>query len=174
MPRCATSRRSPRRRNKSASHIRRTERQGYEGLLRNCLAHGNTEGLIQASREAQRRWPDDQGYLEKYLYVNLLAGREIELSLFRSAALLEKHPDDNPLKLATALGHMRLADMDQAIAKCQGIDLNFLTQGQQAVFAAIAKAGGFRKEAQQVLQAIPPDSSMLPEEKALMKTALSD
>jgi hypothetical protein len=52
------------------------------------------------------------------------------------------------------------------------MDLNPLTEGQRAVFAAIAKSGGFHDEATGVVKAINPQASMLPEERRCYEAPL--
>lgn len=156
---------------RSAAAMRRTERIGHEGLVRSCQANGNIEGLISAAREAVRRWPDDENFMERYLYANLLAGREIELSLERMLALREKRPDDSPTKIAAALGYYRLGDAEMSINHCQGVDLNKCTLGQQAVFAYLARIGGYDEAVETVLRAIPPDAKMLPQERTFYDQA---
>ena len=47
-----------------------------------------------------------------------------------------------------------------------------LTEGQRAVFAAIANSGGFHDEASGVIKAINPKATMLPEERQCYERAL--
>ena len=68
---------------------------------------------------------------------------------------------------ATALAYYRLADKQQSVNYIQYMDLNLLTEGQRAVFAAIAAANGFRSEALGVVKAINPQVRMFPEERSL-------
>lgn len=156
---------------RAAATIRRTERTGHEGLVRSCQANGNIEGLIVAAREAVRRWPDDENFMERYLYANLLAGREIELSLERTLSLLDKRPDDSPTKIAAALGYFRFGDIDMSINHCQGVDLNHCSPGQQAVFAFLAREGGYGEAVGTVLKSIAPDAKMLPQERDFFERA---
>ena len=149
-----------------ASAPPRIEREAYMGLIKACTANRNTETLIQASQEAVTRWPDDTNFAETYLYVSLLAGRNIELSLRNAINLLKIQPSDNHRKLIVALARWRLQDHQQALQSIQYIDLNPLTEGQRAVFAAIASSGGFHDEAKGVVKKdISPQASMLPEER---------
>ncbi len=148
-----------------ASASPRIEREAFTGLIKSCLANRNTEALIQAAQEAVTRWPDDTNFVETYLYVSLLAGKNIELSLRNAVNLLKIQPADNQRKLTVALARWRLQDNQQAVQSIQYIDLNPLTEGQRAVFAAIASSGGFRDEAKGVIKAISPQASMLPEER---------
>jgi hypothetical protein len=122
------------------------------------------DALLKASREAIRRWPDDENFTERYLYASLLAGKEVELSLERTLRLLEKRPKDSAVKVASALGYFRFGDLEMSLNHMQGVDLNKCTVGQQAVFAFFAKLGGFDDAAKMVLKAIPSDAKMLPEE----------
>ncbi len=129
------------------------------------MANRNTETLMQASQEAVTRWPDDTNFAETYLYISLLAGRNLELSLRNAINLLKIQPADNQRKLTVALARWRLQDTQQALQSIQYIDLNPLTEGQRAVFAAIASSGGFHDEARGVIKDISPQAAMLPEER---------
>ncbi|WP_395748419.1 hypothetical protein [Prosthecobacter sp.] len=148
-----------------ASASPKTEREAYTGLLKSCLANQNTEALIQAAQEAANRWPDDSNFNETFLYVSLLAGRNIELSLRNAANLLKTQPTDNQRKLTVALARWRMQDIQQAVENLQYIDLNPLTEGQRAVFAAIANSSGFHDDAMGVIKKINPKATMLPEER---------
>lgn len=148
-----------------ASAPPRIEREAFTGLIKACDANHNTEALLQATTDAVQRWPDDYSFMERNLYVSLLAGRNIELSLRNAQNLLKIQPKDNGRRLAVALAFWRLQDIQQAVSYLQYMDLNFLTEGQRAVFAAIAHSGGFTEEAQGVIKKINPKASMLPEER---------
>ena len=156
-----------------ASASPRIEREAFTGLIKACLANNSTESLIQASMEAVARWPDDANFSETYLYVSLLAGRNIELSLRNAVNLLKIQPSDNQRKLTVALARWRLQDTQQAVQYLQYIDLNPLTEGQRAVFAAIANSGGFHNEAIGVIKAINPKAAMLPEERRCYERVLA-
>lgn len=156
-----------------ASASPRIERDAFTGLINTCLANHSTESLIQASQEAVTRWPDDTNFAETYLYVSLLAGKNIELALRNAVNLLKIQPADNQRKLTVALARWRLHDTQQAIQNLQYIDLNPLTEGQQAVFAAIANSGGFHDQALEVIKKINPRASMLPEEQRCFESVLA-
>ncbi len=157
---------------KRASASPRIERDAFTGLIKACLANRSTESLIQASQEAVTRWPDDTNFVETYLYVSLLAGKNIELALRNAVNLLKIQPADSQRKLTVALARWRLRDTQQAVQNLQYIDLNPLTEGQRAVFAAIANSGGFHDEALGVIKAINPKASMLPEEQRCFESVL--
>ena len=53
------------------------------------------------------------------------------------------------------------------------MDLNFLTEGQRAVFAGIAHRAGFIDEATGVVKAVSPQASMLPEESRFIQRVLN-
>ncbi|MFC5455558.1 hypothetical protein [Prosthecobacter fluviatilis] len=156
-----------------ASASPRIERDAFTGLIKACLANRSTESLIQAAQEAVTRWPDDTHFVESYLYVSLLAGKNIELALRNAVNLLKIQPSDNQRKLTVALARWRLHDIQQAVQNLQYIDLNPLTEGQRAVFAAIANSGGFHNEALGVIKAINPKASMLPEEQRCFESVLA-
>ncbi|HBJ85878.1 MAG TPA: hypothetical protein DDZ88_18795 [Verrucomicrobiales bacterium] len=155
-----------------ASAPPRIERDAYTGLIKACEANQNTETLLQATQAAVARWPDDTFYLERNLYVSLLVGKNTELSLRNAQKLLGIQPKDDQRKLAVALAYHRLQDIQQAVFHLQYMDLNRLTEGQRAVFASIARSGGFREEAAGVIKAIDPKARMLPEEKRCFEKAL--
>lgn len=147
----------------------RGERIGYQGLIRTTKQNGNTEGLIAAAGEAVRRWPDDSNYLEQFLYANLLAGREIELSLIEVKKLLEAQPKDAQRRLFLALAFWRLGDVGNALGYLVDMDVSKLSQGQRAVLAAIARdcdVENAKEAARQALNEVDPKAKMLPEERA--------
>lgn len=143
----------------------RIEREAFTGLIKACEANHNTESLLQATLDAVQRWPDDNTFIERNLYVSLLAGRNIETSLRSAQNLLGMQPKDNLRKLTVAMAHWRLQDIQQAVSFLQYMDLNALSEGQRAVFAAIAHRGGFPDEARGIVKAINPKAGMLPEER---------
>ncbi len=155
-----------------ASASPRIEREAFAGLINACLANQNTESLLRATTDAVRRWPDDPAFAESHLYVTLLAGKDMELSLRQAQKLLQMRPADNLRKLAVALAYWRLQDIQQAVSNLQYIDLNPLSEGQRAVFAAIANSAGFRDEAVGVVKGIDPRAAMLPEERRCYDTPL--
>ncbi len=148
-----------------ASASPRIEREAFAGLINACAANQNTESLLRATTDAVQRWPDDPTFVERHLYVTLLAGKDIELSQRQAQKLLQMQPKDNLRKLSVALAHWRLLDIQQAVSYLQYMDLNPLTEGQRAVFAAIANSGGFHDEAVGVIKDIDPKAVMLPEER---------
>jgi hypothetical protein len=131
------------------------------------------EGLIEATHEAVRRWPDDDNFMERYLYANIIAGKNVELSLERALRTLERHKDDSGWKLLVALAYHRLGDIEMALQHMQKINLNNVTTGQQAAFAAMALEGGFPSEAKLVVNAIPSTAAMLPKEAEFFERVLA-
>ncbi len=156
-----------------ASASPRIERDAFTGLIKASWANRSTESLLQATQEAVKRWPDDTNFVESYLYVSLLAGKNIELAMRNAVNLLKIQPTDNERKLTVALARWRLRDTQQALQNLQYIDLNPLTEGQRAVFAAIADSGGFHNEALGVIKSINPKASMLPEEQRCFESVLN-
>lgn len=154
---------------KSAARVRKTERAGYDGLVRISQLNGHEDALLSSSREAARRWPDDENLMEHYLYANLIAGKDVELSLERNLSLLAKRPDDSTVKIAAALGYFWFGDMEMATNHMQHVNLQLCTEGQRAVFAYFAAKGGFLDAAKLVVQRIPPGVKMLPMEEAFFK-----
>ena len=110
----------------------KTDRVGYQGLIRTTELNGNTEGLIAAATEAVRRWPDDGNYLEHYLYANLLVGRDVELTLTQVQKLLDMQPQDYERRLLMAFAYWRLKDYAHATALLDQMDMEHLSPGQQA------------------------------------------
>jgi len=159
---------------RSASQMRQTEREGYQGLIRAAEANGNSTLMFEAAREAVARWPDDPVYLERLLYVSLLLGMRIEASLAESERLLGQRPDDAVRLLTTALGYWRLRD--PAAADPAGrADPGALSPGQRAVLAAIAREQGSDAavaQARRLVLAIDPKSGMLPEERRCLERAV--
>ena len=160
----------------------RIERSGFVAWIQCCKISGNTEGLVRASTEASHRWPDDQSFLEDYLYAKLLQGDEIESSLNRAEHLLSANPKDSTRKLLAGLGYWRLGDTENSIAACQDINLTTVSAGQQAVFALIVHDAGplhvaqgnrdaFQANLKAILSPIPATARMLPEEAEMLRRA---
>lgn len=145
-----------------------SERIGYQGLIRTTKENGNTEGLLAASGEAVRRWPDDSNYLEHFLYANLLAGRELELTLTEVQKLLKAQPKDAQRRLFVALAFWRMGDVGNAIGYLVDMDVASLSNGQRAVLAAIARdcdVENAKEAATLALREVDPKARMLPEER---------
>ncbi len=73
-----------------------------------------------------------------------------------------------------ALAYWRLKDFPTATRYLQNMDLRRLSPGQQAVFAALARDTGMdnaRAAALSVIQEIPPQAPLLPEERAFFSRA---
>ncbi|MDB6075914.1 MAG: hypothetical protein JWO89_3554 [Verrucomicrobiaceae bacterium] len=160
----------------------RIERPGFGSWIKCCKISGNTDALLRAASEASRRWPDDQSFMEDALYAKLLQGIEIETSLSRAENLLAANPNDSTRKLLTALGYLRLSFPENSVTACQNLDLRSTTAGQHAVFAAVFQNAGarrvtngdeqaFRKTLQNIIDEIPSEARMLPEEAALLQRA---
>ncbi len=157
---------------KRSSAAPQIERMAYEGLMNACLSTHNSELLLQAAQDAVARWPDDTQFAEKHHYVTLLLGKNMELCLRNAQTMLKVQPRDNQRKLNVALAYWRMQDIQQATQYLQHMDLNPLSEGQRAVFAAIAHSAGFKDEARRVVQAISPQAGMLPEERKCFEQAL--
>ena len=159
---------------KSAALNPRTDRLGYQGLLRASEANGNTEGLLAAATEAARRWPDDPVYVERFLYVNLLTGRQLELTLNETQKLLQQRPEDHLRRLLLALAHWRMKDVESATALLRNLDVGSLSPGQKAILAAMARGSNAKNAAdaaKSVVQTIEAQAKMLPEERAFLEKA---
>jgi hypothetical protein len=160
---------------RSAAGMRQTEREGYQGLIRTAEAVGNSPVMLESSREAVARWPDDPVYLERLLYIQLLLGTSIEASLAEAQRLLEQRPDDAVRLLMAAMGHWRLRDpagAAAAVAKARPADLS---PGQRAVLAAILRGqetSAAEVKARQLALAIDPRVPMLPEERRCLELAV--
>lgn len=141
------------------------ERAALKGLITASEKNGHSEASFNACRDAITRFPEDTDFLDKALYISLLVGHEIENSLKKAGTLLQAQPKDHQRKLMMALAHWRMSDAQRAIEYLQYMDLNHLTEGQRAVFAAIAASAGFQEQALGVAKAIDPKSSMFPEER---------
>ena len=159
---------------KSAALNPRTDRIGYQGLIRASEANGNTAGLLEAATEANRRWPNDPVYQERYIYVNLLTGRELETSLLAAQQLLDQRPEDQQRRLMVALAHWRLGDIKTATPLLQNLDLRALSAGQKAALAVLARdsnANNAADAARTVVSNIEAQARMLPEERGFLTKA---
>ena len=142
------------------------ERDAIKGLLKACEANGHSEAAFDACQDAIHRFPEDSDFLDKALYLSLLVGFEVETSLKKASKLLQAQPKDQHRRLMLSLAHWRMLDSKRALEYLQYMDLNLLTQGQQAVFAAVASAAGFHNQALTVIKDIDPKAVMYPEERS--------
>lgn len=149
----------------SALNMAKGERIAFAGWLRNALKMGDTASYAAAAREASRRWPDDQAFAENVIYADLLVGERVETQLKRATQLLELRPENSVRKLIVALGFWRIGDPASAVKNLMHIKLDDVSQGQRAIFAALARGSGFPKEADLVEKSIPSSAGMLPEER---------
>jgi predicted Zn-dependent protease len=149
----------------------RTEQKGYEGMIRVSYAVGDSPAFTKATKETARRWPENQYFLERYLYACLLSGQELETALTRVKKMLEARPNDSQRKLIMALALYRQQDAKESAAVLNNINLGELTVGQDAVFCGILKAAGMVKQATEIAKQIPDDAKMLPEESVFLQRA---
>ncbi len=157
----------------AASLSPRTEQKGYEGMIRVSYAAGDSPAFTKATKETTRRWPENQYFLERYLYACLLSGQELETALTRVKKMLEARPNDSQRKLIMALALYRQQDPKESAAVLNNINLGELTVGQDAVFCGILKAAGMVKQAVDIAKQIPDDAKMLPEEATFLMRAKS-
>jgi hypothetical protein len=153
----------------AASVHPRTEREGYEGLIRVTYKLGDTKGYFDAVREATKRWPENQFFSDQYLYAALLMGTEMESTQGRIIQLLDTRPKDSQRKLMMALSLYRQQDPKESGRYLNNISLNDLTLGQGAVMCGIMRAAGYGAQAVQIAQQIPTSTRMLPEEETFLK-----
>ncbi len=150
----------------------RIERDALKGLIKACENNGHSDALFHACQDAITRFPEDPDFMDRFIYASLLLGNDVETGLNNAKKLLRTQPKDSQRRLAVALAHWRLQDKDQALQFLQYMDLNVLTEGQRAVFAAIASSAGFGAQAVDVIKAINPRAVMYPEERRCYDRAL--
>lgn len=153
---------------RAASTIRRTEREGFEGLLRLTYLNGNSKSFLETAKETARRWPDKELFLERYLYACLLSGLDMETAIDRAQKLLNERPADNQRKLIMALAHSRQLDPQSAARYLQQINLSELSMGQGAVLCGIMQTAGYINQAAKIASQIPDKVPMLPEEERFL------
>lgn len=152
----------------AASVHPRTEREGYEGLIRVAYKLGDTRAYFDAVRSAARRWGDNQFFSDQYLYAALLMGTEMESSTFRLEKLLEARPRDSQRKLMMALALYRQRDAKASARYIDNISLSDLSLGQGAVLCGIMRAAGYGPQAAKIAKQIPENVRMLPEEELFL------
>lgn len=151
----------------------RIELDSYTGLINASRKNGNSQSYLAACRDAAQRFPENSFFLDQQLYASILAGEDIELSLNKSIKLLQNQPKDDHRRLMVSLAHYRLQNQQTAVSYLQLMDLNNLTEGQRAVFAAIAAAGGYKQQAMEVVRDISPKAVMFPEERVCYQRAVN-
>ncbi|MEI6537592.1 MAG: hypothetical protein WCN98_19775, partial [Verrucomicrobiaceae bacterium] len=158
---------------KAVSLNTKTEREGYEGMLRVSYLMGSSVDFASIARETARRWPDNQTFLERYFYSCLLNGSEMEVVGERCRKLYEARPDDPLRKLLMSLASYRMGDLDSCVRYLKETSLSTLTPGQGAVFCGMLRSIGFIKQAGDLARKIPDDLPMLPEESGFLRFAKS-
>jgi hypothetical protein len=153
---------------RAASTVRRTERDGFEGLLRLTYLNGNSKSFLETAKETARRWPDKSLFLERYLYACLLSGLDMETAIDRAQKMLNERPSDNQRKLIMALAHSRQLDPQSAARYLQQINLSELSIGQGAVLCGIMQTAGYVNQAAKIASQIPDKAPMLPEEERFL------
>ncbi len=156
---------------RGAMRSRRTFAPALESLLRATLLSGSSAGHIDALRNALDRWPDNQDYQERLIYMRLLTGVEIETAAHQAEALFDIRPADDVTRLLAVMSGWRLRQPEQARRHLSGINSASLTHGQRIVLAAIARASGLDDEARRLTATIPSDAALFPEERALFASA---
>ena len=148
-----------------------TEQPGYEGMMRISYRLGDSSSYLEAAKESAGRWPDNQYFVEQYLYATLISGMELETSLARVKKLLDARPRDSQRKLMMALALYRQQDSREGAAFLQNISLRDLSLGQGAVLCGIMSSAGYNAQAMQIAKQIPDDAKMLPEEERFLQRA---
>lgn len=156
---------------RAGTTIIRIEREAFDGLLRLTYRNGNSKGFMEAASETARRWPDNQFFLERFIYASLLSGIEMEAAIDQAKKLLGTRPQDSQRKLIMALAYARQMDPKTALGHLEHINLNELTLGQGAVLCGIMQAAGASYQAMTIARQIPADSPMLPEEQRFLDSA---
>jgi hypothetical protein len=154
-----------------ATRFPRVERKAFEGLIHAASVNGHTQEVFRAAKEAARRWPDAQEFQEMFLYVSLLLGEDLELSLIRADRLLQSNDKDPMCKLLNALGSWRLGDKQSMAGYCQLLDIANLNDGQRSVLSGMVSASGYSDETTKLLGYIDPAAPMLPEERTFYSWA---
>lgn len=156
---------------RAGTSIRRIERESYDGLLRITYRNGNSIGFMETASETVRRWPDNQFFLERYIYASLLSGVDIEIAMDQAQRLLDERPNDSQRKLIMALAMMRQMDPSSATKYLERINLSELSAGQGAVLCGIMHSAGIVQQAYKIAHQIPVDHPMLPEEQRFLTAA---
>ena len=156
---------------KVASGIPKIEREGYDGTLRLSYLIGDSKTFYETSRQTVHRWPENQSYLERYLYACLLRGEEMEMVIERTKKLYSMRPNDTMRKLLMALAYYRMGQPDESLASLQYINLPDLSAGQCAVLCGMMRACNPKTadQAAQIAKQIPEGYTMLPEEKQFLQ-----
>ncbi len=156
---------------KAATVSQRTEREGFEGMLRTSYLAGSSKEFANSARETARRWPDNQEFLERYFYSCLLSGTEMEVVAERCGKLFEARPNDSKRKLLMSLASFRMADRESCMRYMEGMSLRDLSPGQGAVFCGLLRSIGYIKQASDLAAPISDDQPMLPEENLFLQFA---
>lgn len=156
---------------KAATVNQRTEREGFEGMLRSSYLAGSSGEFANAARETARRWPDNQEFIERYFYSCLLNGTEMEVVAERCSKLYEARPNDSQRKLLMSLASYRVRDREACLHYMEGMSLRDLSPGQGAVFCGLLRTIGYVKQSEDLARPIPDDQPMLPEEYIFLRLA---
>lgn len=125
----------------------------------------DTAAVLKSTRQLTKLLPDNQIYAQRLLYLELVAGEQIELTL----TSVEK-PDTAPL--LRSLAAYRLGDRPGMLKHLRGLSASTnLPPGQRAVQAGLLALSGQPGPAYQIAETIPA-MLLLPEETRFLRKAL--
>jgi len=116
---------------------------------------------------------EDPNAKAQLAYVNLLAGRDVDMNTTTALKLTQQYPDRLSFRVAAALGLLRQHDVGRALAQFNGppgappIDWNKTPATWRAVYAATLIANEQSDAARDIIKNIPVDQ-LSAEEKALI------
>ncbi|MEM8953475.1 MAG: hypothetical protein AAGD22_04915 [Verrucomicrobiota bacterium] len=144
--------------------------QAFHGLIRITDHSGDTLQIRDITKRFAQRFPRRNDLFERYLYLNLLSGIEIEATLDQALRLIDEEPSRTAPRIIAALGYLRLKDLESAKIVCAPCNVETLEPAQKVVYAAIAAQSGQPSLAQELLKNLDI-STLLNEEKILLELA---
>ncbi len=116
---------------------------------------------------------DDPNAAAQLVYINLLAGSDVEANAAAAKALVEKFPDRLSFRVTAALGYLRQHDPGLALAQFKPagappIEWQKTSPAWRAVYAATLRANEQEDAAREIIASIPMDK-LSPEERALIE-----
>ncbi|MEM7146577.1 MAG: hypothetical protein AAF591_15690 [Verrucomicrobiota bacterium] len=149
----------------------RTAQLAFEHLLAMNDTRTNAQALKRITGEFLQRYPNRPGLRERFLYLKLLTGIEVELAQYEMERILPKSTAHDAARMVLALAYYRMGDVEGARQLCESAELTNLSSGHKAVYAMIMAHSNRLELARNITRTIPVNL-LLDEERALIASIL--
>ncbi|MEM8953476.1 MAG: hypothetical protein AAGD22_04920, partial [Verrucomicrobiota bacterium] len=149
-----------------------TGQAAFERLLAMSDTASDAKALRGITGEFLRGFPNRPGLRERFLYLKLLTGMEVELAHYEMQRLLPHASSHDTAAIVLALAHYRMGDIEGARQLCESAELSNLSSGHKAVYAGVMSRSNRVELARNISREIPI-SLLLDEERKLIKDLVS-